>query len=68
MSIFIVGLPIPIVVNSFANNYEGHVCKRQIEGKKAEKLAKARDAKLMQGLQAVISITSNFKVNQGNNA
>lgn len=68
LAVFIVGLPIPIVVNSFANNYEGHVCKRQIEGKKAEKLAKARDAKLMQGLQAVISITSNFKVDQVNKA
>ena len=61
LAVFIVGLPIPIVVNSFANNYEGHVCKRQIEAKKAEKLAKARDAKLMQGLQSVICITSNFK-------
>ena len=68
LAVFIVGLPIPIVVNSFANNYEGHVCKRTIEVKKAEKLAKARDTKLLHGLQSVICITSNFKAPAASNA
>ena len=60
LAVFIVGLPIPIVVNSFANNYEDHVCKRQIEGKKAEKLALARDAKMRQGMEQFIRFTCSF--------
>ena len=60
MAVFIVGMPIPIVVNSFAANYEDHVCKRQIEGLKAEKLAKARDSKLLQGLTYIINFTNAF--------
>ena len=60
LAVFIVGLPIPIVVNSFANNYEGHVCKRTIEGKKAEKMAKAQSEKLRQGMQTFITLTCNM--------
>ena len=60
LAVFIVGLPIPIVVNSFANNYEDHVCKRQIEGKKAEKLALARNAKMRQGMEQFIRFTCSF--------
>ena len=60
LAVFIVGLPIPIVVNSFANNYEDHVCKRQIEGKKAEKLAQSRDARMRQGMEQFIRFTCSF--------
>ena len=59
LAVFIVGLPIPIVVNSFANNYEDHVCKRQILAKKAEKMANARNDKFIQGLQQIINFTAN---------
>ena len=67
LAVFIVGLPIPIVVNSFANNYEDHVCKRQIEGKKAEKLALSRDARMRQGMEQFIRFTCSFAGADPNN-
>ena len=66
MAVFIVGLPIPIVVNSFAANYEDHVCKRQIEARKAEKMAKAQGTMFEQGIQQIINFTQNFTISQGN--
>ena len=60
LAVFIVGLPIPIVVNSFANCYENHVSKRQMQCRRSEKMAKSREAKFAQGIQSMMNFSANM--------